>query len=321
MNKVTIIIPHYNSVKSAIRLLESIYYERGTAELIKTIVVDDRSSDDITELKEKISSLKNVKFLINDTPSKGAGACRNLGLKEVKSEWLIFADADDYFEKGLKNRIIENNNSPADIIYFKCTSVEEDTGEVSNRHVFLNEMLSRYNKNKTIENERYLKFNWIVPWGKMIKSSIVIENNLKFDEIMVSNDVMFSIKLGVHVEEIEVANDTLYCVTKSTGSLTTSISKKNYEIRTNVILEKNIFLRQYFKKDELKKLDNYSMRWLLDGYSIYKLKMKELIKYFVLFRKNEIPFLPPISKFKKINKLIKDTRVEKKYRSLDNNEN
>lgn len=317
MKKIGLVIPHYNSVQTIIRLLNSIYQRNNIEELFEIVIVDDRSTEDITLLKEKVTSLDNVKLLVNDSLNKGAGACRNIGMQYISSDWVMFADADDYFEKDLYSKVLKHIDDKVDIVYFNCMSREEKTNTISNRHIFLNEIANRYYHQPNEKNKTYLKFNWIVPWGKMIKRSILEENNIKFDEIIVSNDVMFSIKLAIHVKDITVSPDVIYCVTKSSGSLTTTNSEENYRIRSNIIIEKNKFLRKHLKKTEIRRLDNYSSRWLLDGYFIYQIKLKELLKFYVLFRKNGIPFFPSINNIKKLKRFIKDTKIEKKYSSLN----
>lgn len=48
---------------------------------------------------------------------------------------------------------------------------------------------------RSIDNKDYdsLKYKSLVPWGKMIKKDFIEDNDLSFEEIEVSNDVMFSL--------------------------------------------------------------------------------------------------------------------------------
>src|SRR5699024_10534236 len=95
MIKLTIIIPHYNSPVLLERLLKTIPQTKE----IQVIVIDD-NSDEI--YKEKYLEIKkehniNIEYLCNYSNKKGAGSCRNIGLERVLGEWVLFADADDYF--------------------------------------------------------------------------------------------------------------------------------------------------------------------------------------------------------------------------------
>lgn len=71
----TVVIPHYNSVSSLVRLLSSIPVDDS----IQLIVIDDKSTQDLTEVEKMVLSRGGL-FLHNTTDQKGAGTCRNLGL-------------------------------------------------------------------------------------------------------------------------------------------------------------------------------------------------------------------------------------------------
>ena len=78
--KLSIVIPHFDSVETLKRLLISIHKECN--DKVETIVIDDNSTKEV-ELFEKIKEKfdQNTKFLINDTKKNSAG-------KEIK-ELLI----------------------------------------------------------------------------------------------------------------------------------------------------------------------------------------------------------------------------------------
>lgn len=123
MKEISIIIPHYNSYKKLERLLKSIPLDNLKVEVI---VVDDNSKDE--EIYKNLQlEFKNVIFLKNKSSNKGAGGARNEGLKIASGKWLLFADADDYFESGAFKKVFSNIDKKEDIIYFKPTSVYEKT--------------------------------------------------------------------------------------------------------------------------------------------------------------------------------------------------
>lgn len=313
--KVGVVIPHFNSVNAVIKLLDSIYNDNKAFNLIETVVVDDKSTDDMHLLEEKIDDMENVKLIFNSSYKKGAGVCRNIGLKNIQSKWLIFADADDYFEENLINKILKFIDSKADIIYFRCISRMIGTSVIANRHHYLNSPLENYIKKPYSKNESLLKYNWLEPWGRMIRTSIVKGNKIRFDEIHVSNDVMFSMKLAAHTKNIETSPEILYCVTKSSGSLTTTKNKENYEIRSYVMIDRYLYLKNNIKAEEFKPLDIYFGKWLLDGIYLYDLSLKEGFQYFVLFKKNGIKFFPKLSKIFKLSRVVKETINEKNFKT------
>ena len=60
--------------------------------------------------------------------NKGAGYARNVGLSLAKGKWLLFADADDFFNLGFLNVLDNYIDSDNDIVYFSANSINIDTG-------------------------------------------------------------------------------------------------------------------------------------------------------------------------------------------------
>ena len=96
----SIIIPHYNTSGLLQRLLDTI----PTRDDTEIIVVDDASRQD--ELKTVRQCCGNrtrqARLLCRDT-NGGGGAARNDAMRAARGRWLMFADADDYFERYIKN--------------------------------------------------------------------------------------------------------------------------------------------------------------------------------------------------------------------------
>src|SRR5690625_3621526 len=98
MCNLSIIIPHYNSVNTLQKLLDLIPIKND----IQTIVIDDNSNEGVIKYDRLRTGKKyqHITFLENNTNVKGAGVCRNIGIKHAKGEWVLFADADDILMEG-----------------------------------------------------------------------------------------------------------------------------------------------------------------------------------------------------------------------------
>ncbi|WKB54327.1 glycosyltransferase family 2 protein [Eleftheria terrae] len=71
------------------------------------ILVDDGSSDDTVALAKAFSaSHPDIALTIVQTANQGPGAARNRGLKEVRSDYVCFVDADDLVNSAALVRII-----------------------------------------------------------------------------------------------------------------------------------------------------------------------------------------------------------------------
>ncbi|MCZ4409304.1 glycosyltransferase family 2 protein [Cryomorphaceae bacterium 1068] len=100
--KVSVIIPLYNQARFVKRAVESALSQPETAEVL---VIDDGSDDDGATLVQNIfANDSRVKCLLHSNGGRlGAGAARNLGIKNATQPFLAFLDADDYM---MPNRFV-----------------------------------------------------------------------------------------------------------------------------------------------------------------------------------------------------------------------
>lgn len=244
---ISIIIPHYNSPDSLCRLIESI----GIHDNVEILVIDDRSDRFVEEYSKQIKRLESekVRFFSNDNGKKGAGTCRNIGLKNARGEWLLFADADDYFTGEWFKIVSDYLNSDYDIVYFKPTSIYLDSGEIANRHLPYSRMVEVISDGSRRSNVK-IRCYWGVPWSKMIRKDLVTKNDISFDEVRYSNDLMFSAKTGLCANKITCDNRTIYVVTDQENTLTKSTSQESFFIRLGVACERHKYLKSNLPKED-----------------------------------------------------------------------
>lgn len=281
----SIIIPHYNSPGLLKKLLDSI----PKKENIEVIVIDDRSTKKIDKLHQLINNknYNHITFLKNDKQNKGAGACRNIGLEKAKGKWVLFADADDYFLEGFYDIVSKYFDSNNDVVFFNPTSIYLDTGEKADRHDAYRERVLNYKNNKDLESEISLRYGYFVPWSKLIKRDFIEENNIRFDEVIASNDVMFSTKVGYYMDEFTISEEIIYCTTRNKGSLTVNESEKVFDARLGVYINRCNFLQENLGDDELKFISLTGQGFIFKSIK-YRFGIKKVIYTCNKFRKNNI---------------------------------
>ena len=221
----SIIIPHKDIPDLLMRCLRSI----PMSEDIQVIVVDDNSADADTYLDKYPELSRPYLEFIRTTKGGGAGYARNIGLDHAKGEWLLFADADDFFVDNMYDIISMHVESDADVVYFQKQAVYSDNlNSKSDRSGYLDEIMDIYFKTG---DELPLRTRYYVPWGKMIKKSLVEKHNIRFEEIRYSNDVFFSACVGCFAKKIEAIDMVLYVVTSREGSLHFATYSKPDELR------------------------------------------------------------------------------------------
>lgn len=239
---ISIIIPHFNSIDSLEKLLQSI----GKHADVETIIVDDKSTKELKELdscRQKYSS-NNFIFLMNTTHKKGAGVSRNIGLHRAKGKWLLFADADDIFIENWYLVVKDYINSSSDIVYFP------PTGRGGRQIPYVRLVIDYFQHKSGAENR--LRFQFFPPWSKLIRRSLVEERNITFDETLYANDVMFSTKCGLLAQKIAANKHPIYCLQERANSLT---KNKNFDaqyIRSEVICRTYKFLQTNLSADVFK---------------------------------------------------------------------
>jgi len=312
----SIIIPHYNDVTLLEKLLDSIPKKDD----IEVIIVDDKSNKELIkyeQLKNKYN-LSNFYFLNNTRNKKGAGVCRNIGLKNASGKWILFADSDDFFVDGFYKKIRKYFNSNYEVVFFPPTSIYIDSGELAGRHKNFMKILDDYSKNHNLENELAIRYKIPNPISKLIRQNFIKQNDLSFDEVIASNDVMFSTKLGYYMDNFKVDKETIYCITRNKGSLTVNKSKKIFNSRLKVYINYCNFLTKNLKKNYLDFFDFTGQGYLFSAIK-YGYGLKKIIDIYQKFKKNNIKafnynIMNPIYLIKKLIKHYKLEKELKKYR-------
>lgn len=236
----SVIIPQRDCVDLTKRCLLSIPDRKD----VEIIVVDDNSKNPEELKKAQYELLKNNVQFIYTTEGLGAGYARNVGVSHAKGKWLVFADADDFFEKDAFAIFDKYVNDNFDIIYFPHTSVYSETLEPCSRFNSRNDRLIDYMHEPSTSTEERLKYGDVVPWGKIFRRSIVKQHKIKFDEVPASNDVMFVVQAAYHAKNIYVSQQPIYVLTYRKGSITRVLNKTNEYSRFRVSLRFNNFLRE-----------------------------------------------------------------------------
>ncbi len=303
----SIIIPHYRTPSLLVKLLDSI----PVLTEIQVIVVDDNSND--AEYDRIIGDCRygHVLFTKNTSENKGAGAARNIGLTLATGRWILFADADDYFLPGFYESVSKYFTTNYDLVFFIPDSIYIDTKKRADRHVPFKKYLIQYLVNPTLKNELLLKYRVVSPCSKLINASLITNNNIRFEEVIAANDVMFSIKTSFYSKSFMVDKNIIYMITRSKGTLTVNTDYNFFLIRFNAFLTSYKYLKENLDKKGFSYLNITGLYMLLKsrkyGISIFlntfNILLTNRIKVINIFNYNPIV----------IYKRIHDAFTERKY--------
>lgn len=193
---ISVIIPCFNSSKTIIKTLCSVYDQCNIHESeFEVIIINDGSTDSTNEVlidffnKKKIQNLKIVNFSKN----KGVSAARNYGIKIAKGKWIIFLDSDDLLNNESLNRIIINgqvNEEKCDLLAFgyitKSDRNKKDYSMYKYSHKFF--------KNKQFIHLFLSKKIDLHISSMAYKRKFLLKNNIKFDvDKKIAEDLQFII--------------------------------------------------------------------------------------------------------------------------------
>lgn len=273
MNKTinfSFIIPHKNTPELLQKCIDSI----PRRDDVQIIVVDDDSD------KGKVD-FSNFPGLDDPTvevyltkEGKGAGYARNVGLQHAIGKWIVFADADDFFMPDLAKAMDEYVNSEWDIVFFKARSIELLSNKPSNREQHINEAVD----NALLSNDFNLFYGLATPYCKFVKKSLVDLNNIHFEEVRWSNDVVFSALIIANAKSITASPIHIYCITRSNNSLTSNRSIECGKCRLKESIKEMKILKPFVKQN-----DNFHFWFYRCWYAFYTERPISSIVFFPQF--------------------------------------
>ena len=201
--KVSVIIPVYNAEKYLEQCLESVLNQ--TLQEIEVICVDDGSIDRSLDILEKYQN-RDERVHIICQENRHAGVARNVGLAAAKGEYVHFLDADDWVETcAYKDwyAIAKDQDADACVCFFK--RYDNQNGKTEKVKNALNKEYISVSSFK--ENPKYFIYNAVVPWNKIYLRSFLIDNDIRFDDLICANDRAFYFRMLSHATRIVIVQE------------------------------------------------------------------------------------------------------------------
>lgn len=174
----SIIIPVYNGLTHNLPIcLDSIWQQPLDKSLYEVICVDDCSTDGTRDwLQEQCLQFSNLTLVENSVNIRQGGG-RNKGMKLAHGRYIIFIDQDDYFEQGSISNVYNHlKSNPLEVLIVDCTY--EYPGKVNNT------LQHNFPHREVMTGDEQILRNSIpwAPWKFIFLRSLVVENELFFDE-------------------------------------------------------------------------------------------------------------------------------------------
>lgn len=226
----SIVVPIYNVENYLEECLNSILTQ--TFDFYELILVNDGSSDNSGKIADEYAKkYKQIKVIHKE--NGGLSSSRNSGIKRAIGDYLLFVDSDDLLvnKNALFNIVPYLDGNEVVLLGFDKLYFDKTIKPVVNN---ADESL----RNKKIDDKinGLIRSNVFVSsaCNKCINRKYFIENNLFFEEGILSEDIDWSIRLLLTVNKMDFTNKPYYYYRQSReGSISTTVSQKHIQDITN----------------------------------------------------------------------------------------
>lgn len=215
MTKLSIIVPVYNVEKYLPKCLESLIEQ--TLKDIEIICVNDGSMDNSLAILKEFAS-KDSRIRIIDNQHQGVAKTRNTGIEQSTGEYIGFVDSDDYIDIDFFEKLYNSATKSNSDIAIASILKHKNFFNIYNAKYTKEEIaITIQDKIKLCEDKKHFFF---YAWNKIYHSGFIKENNIKFSEGQIYEDVMFAIKALYYSNKIISVYGTKYHYIEHENSLT-----------------------------------------------------------------------------------------------------
>lgn len=262
---ISIIVPIYNAALYLHRCIDSILAQRYAD--FELLLIDDGSTDNSGIICDEYA-IRDCRVRVFHKENGGVSSARNLGIENVKGDWITFVDSDDYILPTYLTSLTQY--LVADWI---IGGYKESLGSICTPIECLYE-------GKDIINfcNKYLG-NHIVRscWGGLYRTSIIREHDINFQTtIHYGEDTLFNSCYMLHCNRIRVDNDSsyIYCnemITDDKYALSADDVRNTLSciLQNRIILENKYGLKISNDADAQIFLNKYPLEELNDVDSLY----------------------------------------------------
>lgn len=243
MEKVSIILPTYNSDSVLKNAIESVKYQ--TYENWELLIIENGKKGQAEEIIKKIND-NRIKYIYQEVAN--VSEARNTGIDNAVGKYIAFIDSDDRYEKDFLQRMIKEISAKQTQIvtcgyrrvYDKKQMLIQDCKNIENT-TDIKEYLE-------ILKESYL-FNEL--WNKVYISEIINKNNIRFNKkYELGEDFLFNLDYIKKIDKASYINEPLYIYTDGETGLKLRYrpDKFNIEYELTQYLE-NVYKEQKWDMD------------------------------------------------------------------------
>ncbi len=313
MEKVSIIIPVYNSEKYIGKCLDSILAQ--TYHNYEIIIVNDGSKDKSQEIIDRYKLKYPDKIISIEQENKGVSVTRNESIYRATGKYLMFIDNDDFIDENYVETYIsiaEQGNYDAVIGGYRRPN---ETGKII--------------RTLRLKESEWAKFMIMTPWAKIFNKQYLIDNNILFLKNNIGEDIFFNLKAMLLSKKVKVINYIGYNWFFNTKSVSNTKQKNIQNLQVYELLNScyDMLKEENLLEDNYEILETHFTRyiiWLLSfstkklSYKIISREYDNLFQWleerFPDYKKNKmISYTKPYGEVFNIRFLVKSFMIAHKF--------
>lgn len=314
---VSIVVPVYNSARFLRKCLDSVLGQ--TYKNIEVICVNDGSKDDsFAILTEYANKDKRMRVFSKANEGRGAASARNMGMNCATGEYIQFLDSDDFFESDMIEKMLYRAmKTGAEVVICRGQTYDDRTKKKSRMpHPDLHYAPHQDSFSWKECSEYICEIADYYAWNKFIKRSLLIENDLRFTPIPISDDQDISMIAPIVASKVAVIDEAFINYRIGTGCSQCDTQTKHpeaaYEGVYSVVKrfhELNVW--ESVKQSYL----NVSIRLMREYFD----RMNEYKKVEMLYNKYRNEIFPLLDAMNIEDGYFHDYRVEEWYKLIMHN--
>lgn len=224
MTIVSVVIPVFNNADRLRNCLSGL--KQVVTSEIQIIVIDDGSTDDSPVVATDFSDVFEHFTFLRIPENKGVGNARNLGIHVSRGRYIYFLDCDDEVSGNFSEALMSELKSDVDLVFTPVRQIPSGSNDS-----FLASLTLESNMGREYLLASLQRFeSWPLEcWGFFIRRQFLIDHQITFEQIRISEDMVFMTWVFSKLDKYSVAYDIFYIHHRTPGSLGKSFSTHDVE--------------------------------------------------------------------------------------------
>ncbi len=222
---ISVIIPIYKVENYLNECVDSVLAQ--TYKNIEVILVNDGSPDNSPAICDEYAKIDN-RVVVVHKENGGLSDARNFGLEKANGDYVLFLDSDDYWDdiNALKkaNELLIYKPD-IDILYFDRKYYLN--GDISIKSTYDVNCVNGKSKNEILEYFIQIDKLIVSACLKLVKRSILIDNNIKFQKGLLSEDYDWTFWVLIYSKVLYAMDNPFYIYRLRSDSISKTVSDKH----------------------------------------------------------------------------------------------